>query len=326
MDRHVRWFFRVATSVISFAFFHIAENSPAVSQTTTAITYPEAIGSWITPLIVAGQQGIFRKNNIEMNLIPAVGATVPRLSEAIPFGLIGAPAALIQASRGTDLKLIASFTRARLTGKLVARPGISSAEQIRGKRIGVRVIGAGIWIDTIVALRQLQIEPTAVNFVSVGGPPEILKALKDGSIDAALLPERPAESLRSEGYSVLTDRYPPDLYTYEGSLVAISSYVDSKPDLVGGTLASLTEAVRFMHRPENRSAAVHALGTALKLSDTQAYLRYDELKEVPDNPKPSMQTLKSMQAVMAYHDPNVLKVNLETFVDERFLDSLTGAR
>ncbi len=252
------------------AFLLIIESLPANCQTRVAITFPEATGSWLAPLMLAQQQGIFAKHNIEVRLIPASGATVPRVSDAIPFGLIGAPAALKQVAHGTNLKLVASFYRARLTSKLVARPGISSVSELRGRRVGVRVIGAGIWIDTVVALRQLQIEPAAVEFIPVGGPAEILKALEEGSVDAALLSEKPAVALKAKGYTVLIDKYPSDLYTYEASLVAASSYVASNVDLVNRMLASLIEAVKFMHRPENRSADIHALATALKITDGES--------------------------------------------------------
>jgi ABC-type nitrate/sulfonate/bicarbonate transport system substrate-binding protein len=303
-------------------FLFIAGCPPAWSQTKISIAFPDAIGAWLTPLMLAQQQGIFSKHNIEVIFVPAAGATVPRVSDAVPLGLIGAPAALIQAEHGTDLKLIASFYRAHLSGKLVAR-GISSVAGLRGRRIGVRVIGAGIWIDTVVALRQLQIEPTAVEFVAVGGPPQILKALEDGSIDAALLPDKPAEVLRAKGYAILIDKYPPNLSTYEASLVAASSIISSQPDLVYGVLESLVDATKLMHRPENRELVIQALAAALKLPHDQAEQHYGELKNVPEYPKPSLETLKAMQTVMAYHNPDILKVRLENLVDEQFLHRLS---
>jgi ABC-type nitrate/sulfonate/bicarbonate transport system substrate-binding protein len=308
------------------AFMLIIASPPASCQTRVAITFPEATGFWLAPLMAAQQQGFFGKHNIEVKLVPASGATVPRVSDAIPFGLIGAPAALKQVAHGTNLKLIASFYRARLVSKLVARPGISSASELRGKRVGVRVIGAGIWIDTVVALRQLQMEPTAVEFVSVGGPADILEAFEKGSIDAALLPENAAIALKAKGYAVLNDTYPPDLYTYEVSLVAASSYITSNADLVNGMLDSLVDAVKFLHRPENRSAAIRALADALHLSDDEAVQHYDELKDISEYPKPSLETLEAMQKIMAYDDPDVLKVKIDNLVDYQFLRHLGGER
>jgi ABC-type nitrate/sulfonate/bicarbonate transport system substrate-binding protein len=316
---------RRVMTLVAVSSLSITVTSTAIGQTRTAIAFPEAIGSWITPLFVAKQQEMFRKRNIEMDLVPAAGASVPRVSEAVPFGLVGAPAALIQAAHGTDLKLIASFSRARLTGRLVARPGIATADELRGRRVGVRVIGAGIWIETVIALRQLQLDPKAVEFIAVGGPPEILNALEAGNIDAALLPERLSEALKAKGYTVLLDQYPPNLYVYEAGLIVTSKYLSSHADVVSGTLDAMIEAVRFMHQPQNKDAAVQALGLALNLPNEQAEQRYNELKDVPEIPQPSIETLKTMQTLMSYHDPAVLDVKIENLVETRFLNQIDSA-
>jgi NitT/TauT family transport system substrate-binding protein len=315
-----------ATTLMAIFLLPIMASAPAFSQTKTAIAFPEAIGSWLTPLFVAQQQGMFRKRNIEVSLVPAAGASVSRMSDAIPFVLGGAPAALIQAAHGTDLRLIASFYRARPTGKLVARPGITTAAELRGRRVGVRVIGAGIWIATVFALRQLQLDPKAVEIIAVGGPPEILQALEAGTIHAALLPERQSEALKAKGY-ILLDQYPsPNQYLFEGGLIVTSAYRYAHPEVVTGILDAMVEAVRFIHQPNNKGAAVQALGLALKLPNEQAEQHYNELREIPEAPYPSIETLKTMQTLMSYHDPAVLNVNIENLVDEEFLRHIGVAR
>jgi hypothetical protein len=70
-----------------------------------------AIGSWITPLFVAQQQEMFRKRNIEMNLVPAMGASVPRVRDAIPFGLVGCCIASGKTKRSSKAKGIRSPSR-----------------------------------------------------------------------------------------------------------------------------------------------------------------------------------------------------------------------
>lgn len=79
----------VSIILVVAAFLLIIESLPA---TRVAITFPEATGSWLAPLMLAQQQGIFAKQNIEVSLIAASGAKVPRVSETIPFRLVGAPA------------------------------------------------------------------------------------------------------------------------------------------------------------------------------------------------------------------------------------------
>src|SRR5438067_1210050 len=121
-------------------------SSSSFAQTRPAIVFPEAIGPWLTILYIARDQGLFAKRAVEMEFVEAKGATIPQITDRIPFGFVGGPAALIQAGNGSDLKFLAAFNRAKLAGALVARPEIKAADQLRGKRIGVRVIGAGIWI------------------------------------------------------------------------------------------------------------------------------------------------------------------------------------
>ena len=72
--------------------------------------------------------------------------------------MIGEPAALLQAADGMDLRIVASFSSINLSGHLVARPGIEDADGLRGKRVGVRVVGAGLWISTMLALEQLGLD------------------------------------------------------------------------------------------------------------------------------------------------------------------------
>ncbi len=114
---------------------------------------------------------------------------------------------------------------------------------------------------------------------SFSWPADILKALEDGSIDAALVSEK-----------------------------------------------SAVAAVKFIHRPENRSAAIHALATALKTTDGEAEQHYGELRGIPEYPKPSLETLKAMQMIMSYNELDVLKVKIKDILDDKFLIHLGGER
>src|SRR5205807_973388 len=92
-------------------------------------------------------------------------------------------------AEGADLRIIASLSSAVLSGHLVARPGIKFADDLRGKRVGVRVLGAGVWISTVLALEQLGLSPGRddITAVPIGSPIEILRALEETRVDAALV-------------------------------------------------------------------------------------------------------------------------------------------
>lgn len=125
------------------------------------VIFGEGTGSFLVLLEIAQKQALFEKRGIEVQAVPARGATVPRLSDQAPLGLIGAPAALLQVAEGADLRLIATLSTTNLSGHLVARPGLKVPADLHGKRLGVRVIGAGIWISTMLALEQLRLDQSA---------------------------------------------------------------------------------------------------------------------------------------------------------------------
>jgi len=98
-------------------------------------------GLGVIPLSIANQQGLFRSHAVDVHLVPVPGTQVPKLTTENPFGYIGAPAAVMRATEGTDLKILASFENGRLSNHLVARPDIKKPEDLCGKRRGARVTG-----------------------------------------------------------------------------------------------------------------------------------------------------------------------------------------
>ena len=87
-----------------------------------SITYADGTGSFLVLLAMAEQQGLFGKYGVDVRSVAVKGATVPRLTTDMPLGMIGEPAALLQAAEGADLRLVASFSDIKLSGHLVARP------------------------------------------------------------------------------------------------------------------------------------------------------------------------------------------------------------
>jgi NitT/TauT family transport system substrate-binding protein len=108
------------------------------------IAYADGTGSFLVLLALAEQEALFQKYGVDVRSVAIKGATVPRVTADKPLGRIGEPAALLQAAGGADLRLVASFSDIKLSGQLVARPGINMPADLRGKRLGARVIGAGL--------------------------------------------------------------------------------------------------------------------------------------------------------------------------------------
>jgi hypothetical protein len=111
------------------------------------IIFAEGTGSFLVLLEIAQTRAFFEKHGVEVHATPVRGASVPRLSDEVPLGLIGAPAALLQVADAADLRLIATLSTTNLSGHLVAGRASAPADP-RGKRLRARS-RAGIWFDVL---------------------------------------------------------------------------------------------------------------------------------------------------------------------------------
>jgi ABC-type nitrate/sulfonate/bicarbonate transport system substrate-binding protein len=291
-------------------------------QSTVNIIYAEATGSFIVLLAVAERQGFFQKYGVDAHTIAARGAMVPRLTTETPIGMIGEPAALLQAAAGADLRIVASFSEINLSGHLVARPDIQKPEGLRGKRVGVRVVGAGIWISTILALEQLGLDPRrdAITTVPVGSPVQILRALEEGAIDAALVSARHSHELEAKGFSVLLKDYPTDITSFGGGMMVTKSYLLAHPDIVDNLVTALIEALAFTLAENNKEEVMQAFKTSLNITDADTAA--SNLAELKRHPYASPKALRTMQSIIAIHDPRVLTLKIDDLIEDRFVRKL----
>ena len=307
-------------------FWFLASGSCALAQTRINLIDVATGRSNDILLSTAQEQGLFTKHGVAVQILPVSEIDVPRLTGENPIGLIGFPAALLRAASGADLRILASFETGRYSDYLVARPDIKNPEDLRGKRLGVRVIGAGTWIRTILALEHMGLDPKRENIsiLSIGGATQIARALEAGTIDAAVLPRAPAYDLRARGFTLLLDFYLANIHGHQNGLVVTTTYFQEHPEVVEKVLAALTESAAFSLSPTNKSTVLHTIRKLYKLTDlTAAEEGYQQfLLEVVRKPYPSRERLRSMQRIMALHDPKVLDVRVEDLLEDRFVRKL----
>lgn len=277
------------------------------------------------PLSIAQEQGLFIKHGVEVRLVFVPGPDVPRLTGENPFGHIGAPAVLLRTAEGTDLKILGSFNTGRLSSHVVARPDIKKPEDLRGKRFGVRALGAGVWIQTILALEYLGLDPKRDNIstLPIGDSPQRVRALEAGTIDAALLSAAQSRQLRANGFSILSDLYPANISVPVFALAVTAAYLQQSPEVVEKVVAALIESTAFGLSPINESAVVHTIMKTFKVTDPVAKRLYQAfLRTAIRKPYPSVEGLRNMQRIMALHDPKVLGVIVEDVIEDRFVRKL----
>lgn len=295
------------------------------AQTKIAIASPGPLGVTVSiPLAIAREQGLFAKYGLEARVNVGLPPLVGKESE---LGVVGSPAALLQiAQQGTDLKILGAFSTGRISGHLVTRAEIKKPEDLRGKRLGVGgPIGAGSWISAILALQHFGLDPKRDNItiVSGGGAFQNAKALEDGTIDAAMLNPAQSSQMNPKGFVVLLDMYQNNVYGVQTVLATTGAYLQEHPDVVEKVMTALVEAMAFSLAPTNKPTVLKTIMKDLKLTDPAAGERgYQDLRDLNRKPYPIAERLRSMQKVMALHEPKVLSVKVEDVIEDRFVRKL----
>jgi ABC-type nitrate/sulfonate/bicarbonate transport system substrate-binding protein len=285
-----------------------------------------AVGLHAILLTVAQQQGFFKRHGVDTRLVRVPGTAIPEPTSDNPIAYIGSPAALMRASDGTDLKVVACFDTARLSSCLVVNADITTPEQLRGKRLGARVEGAAMWIHTVIALEKLGLQPERdqISIVEIGDPLDIVEALEAGRIAGAVLPRPQCEQLANNGYSILFDLHPSNTYGAPDALVATTSFLLEHPGVVESIVAGLIEGAAFVQSPSQRPVVLQTIKAELMITDSGA--AESGLLELSNNvvrkPYPSLERLCDMQRVMSALKPKVLRVSIKDLIHDQVVRKL----
>ena len=321
---------KVALTAFILLLWLLTGTEAVHAQTSVGIVYAGAVGPGAVPVAIAQDQRLFAKQAVEPRFVVSGPATPARVTAENPIGLFGAPAALLQAAQGTDLKILATLATARVSGHLVAKPAIKTPPDLRGKRFGVGYqIGAGLWINTVLALQHvgLDLRRDDVAFVPIGDLTKIAQALETGSIDAAVLSSAQSAQLRAKGFSVLLDLYPANLSGPQFAFIVTGTYLQERPDVVEKVLVAVLDGVAFSQAPANKPTVLQTFMKTFRIVDPVAAERTYQgfLQSMIRKPYPSIGSLREMQRIIALHDVAVLNVRLEDVVDDRLLRKLDEA-
>lgn len=284
-----------------------------------------AIPSAAILISVAQEHGFFKSRGLNVRPVLVSGTNVPLLTDDNPVGLIGAPAALLRAAEGDDLKIVGVFNTSRISGRLIAKPVFNTVQHLRGARAGVRAFGAGQWIQTVVVLEHLGLYPARddIRLVEVGDEARIARAMQAGEIDAAVLSAVQSQKLEAHGFEVLLDIFPANILGFTNALTVKSTLLQSSPDVIARLVGAFMDCVDFSTAPLNKTSILRTIGKTFSVRDATAMRSgYEEfMMTVARVPYPSLSDLLTMQSVMARHDATVLAVNIEHLIEDRFVRS-----
>jgi NitT/TauT family transport system substrate-binding protein len=284
-----------------------------------------AISNNVAPLWIAKEQGIFKKYNLDVDLVFIIAgrAMQAMLAGQVPIALVGGTHVLNANTGGGDFAMILGLEN-KLDYLFVAKPAIRSGEELKGKKVGIGTPAGSASMAAYVALDHLGLVPRRDNIVllGVGGVPERMGALRAGSVDATTLSPEIGQVIVGEGYRVLVDLGKESVRFQSSGIVAPRSLIKSNPQLVENVARATVEGTAFIHKPANKEIVMKSLAANLRLSGAERVEKaYQGLvAALPRRPCPSMPGVSSMLKLMAQHGLNAKasQVKPEELVDLSF--------
>jgi NitT/TauT family transport system substrate-binding protein len=279
------------------------------------------------PLWVAADRGFFAQEGLEPELIfigsaPTMVASM--MAREVPLALTAGTAVVSAVAGGAPLKILATFSN-RLTSDLVARPGITRPEDLPGKRVGIQSMGGGIWMQALLALEHLGLEPVRdrLHIQVIGPQHQLVRALETGAIDVTVLPHAFSQPLKARGYPVLLNFLNANIPLTLTSLIALKETVEKSPQLVERVLRGLLRALAFTHNPGNREAVTQTLARRLRVDQRGADEAYQgALETLERKPYSSAEGLLNIRRMLARSNPKVATIQIEDVIDMRILRRL----
>lgn len=312
---------RMYTLLLSFACIGTAVPSTASAQTPAPILVAYAgQNETVGPMWVGIEKGTFKKHGIDVRLVQMRNGalSMATLSSGQVQYNYGSPGnALSAAVGGMKIQCVASPVQ-KIPRELIARKEIRTIEELRGKTFGVQSIGGGFWLQTMIALDQLGIDPEKYDLKMriLGDTATVTQALGAGGVDATVIPYSFSEAAKRAGANVLADIGKLN-FPYQGTtLCFFRDSAASSPDQVSRLLKGLVDAVVLIHDPNVKPEIVEILRKAFRFpkpEDAEASYRVLSIMATLDmTPDPA--AWKIVQKVIAKINPKVAQVELNQVI------------
>jgi ABC-type nitrate/sulfonate/bicarbonate transport system substrate-binding protein len=282
----------------------------------------------VGPMWVGIAKGTFKKYGLDVRMVQLRNGSLSMATLAtgqVEYNY-GSPANALSASAGgMRIQCVASPVH-RIPRELIARKEIRTLEDLRGKTFGVQSIGGGFWLQTMIALDALGIDPEKYDLKMrvLGDTATVTQALGSGGVDATVIPYSFSEAAKRAGANVLADigrlKIP-----YQGTTICFMRESSSNSaDTISRLLKGLVDAVVLIHDPSVKADIVEILRKSFRFPTAEdAEASYRVLAQMATvELTPDQTAWKIVQRIVTKINPKVGQVDLNQLTNPTFVRNL----
>ena len=299
----------------------------ARAQDTVLMSYGghnETIG----PYWVAISKGFYQKHDIDARLLQVRNAQISLtalVSGEVPIFLPSIANVLSGVSAGAKIAC-AAFPIKGVSRELVVRKDIDSLAALRGKTIGVQSIGGGFWLQTMMLLDAVGVDPDKIGMKMrvIGEEATIVQALVGGNIDAAVVTLPSAAVAKRGGARTLVTTTDLRITLQTVGLCGRNEYIANSPDLMTRLAKGMVDAIVYILDARNRKEVAAIVKKHLRLSaDEDAATSYDSLRTIVSlDIAPDLAAFKNVQRIAARVNPKIAQVDVNEAINLSVVKSL----
>ncbi len=280
-----------------------------------------SVGGAFAPLWIAQDKGVFNKYGLAVDLKYMLSATGTQALLSGSVDIVNPGTELIEAGLGGARVafIIGILNRAVLS--VYSKPEFKQLTDLKGKVLGVTLPGSTTDMAARMLLQQAGMTPgKEIQITHLQGMPDMITALSQGRIDAAIISAPTTIRAKQAGMKELVDITARNLPMIHAGLATTRDFIKSNPDKVRRYVQAYIEASKIARtdaettkqiigkwtKTENKEDLDETYNTYVKAWDQAPYV-----------------SSAAMQAVLNFAiNPNAKTAKPEQFIDNSFVAEL----
>jgi NitT/TauT family transport system substrate-binding protein len=286
--------------------------------------------------LIADDAGIYKKHGLDVAqfITPGAADAARRNGVIVPSKYVragggegaditiggGIPTIVRMVASGKIDRVILATTDNEARWQVVARPGISKEEQLKGKRLGYSSFGTVSHYMTVAWIQRLGWDPErdvvlTPNTLSI-------EALKSGLVDAFVADEIVETMAPAAGFNLLVDLRQYHIPMAGSGVNASRSWLRQQPEAARRFMEATVDAIALMK--QNQQVAGAAIAKWFGISDPKMQQGiWAKAAVLPRKPYPSVAGIAKLMEM--YNTAEMSKHRPEDFHDDSFMKQLDSS-
>ncbi len=295
----------------------------AVSASAQTIKVPYvSISGFQAPLYLGERAGLFKKNQLEAQLIYMPGGSLivqTLLSGDVGVASLAPPSAVSAWAKGAELAIVAGGIE-RALNVLMVNPKIRKVDDLKGKRVAISRFGSLSDVSLRDALAYHKLKTQDISIAQMGGLGERMAALTSGIVDGAILNVDQVYQAEKLGFQVLIDmRKLPLTYSTQGIVVS-REFLRAQRSVVKRFLKVYIEGIKIFKT--DKELSIETLGRYIMTSDREVLAKTYEFYREAWESLPTVRREGIQQALDSIPEGRNTKLNLDSLIDNSLIQEL----